>query len=552
MTDLDRPSRSRAGDSDRGCGDPGPAEPRTTSPARLLASSRFRGLLTLVLVTGTLAAHALTRDGAAGPLPRYPSQAGATTPDFVLPEPVAAPAEPLPAGAEPAVLAALSPSPLLRFAATSPSPGSGPVDLEARLDRSSVLQGGDGRLHLELDLRAGDLPGEEAARVATDLFVVLDVSGSMAGEKIEQAKSAVVDLIAQLHDRDRFALVAFSSDSRVLVPPSPVTAEARSAWQRRVRSLDSGGGTDMVSAFDAAHGLLARRSSEDRACRVLLLSDGRPDTAEGLHIRASQLSSRGAALSALGIGHDFDEVLMSTLADAGRGNYYYLDRPEVLASVFTHELATGHRTLAKEVEITLRPAPGIRLIDAAGYPLEQNGDLVSFRPGFLTAGQHRRLWLTLELDSARPFEARPIGFLAMTYSTAQGSHAIHPTQDLEVACVEDESKFYAGIDGDAWGRAVANEQYGALQRQVSDLVRDGRQQEALDAIGRYTSTQERANRVVKNAEVDGVLEDAHRLREEVDEAFRGPDAEERRKMMAKEQHALSQMLRRLDAGKGDG
>ncbi len=75
--------------------------------------------------------------------------------------------------------------------------GSGHVTLRARADRKAVLQGGDGNVRLELILKAADVEGRKVS-VPTDLLVVLDRSGSMQGEKLEQGRAAIRELIRQL------------------------------------------------------------------------------------------------------------------------------------------------------------------------------------------------------------------------------------------------------------------------------------------------------------------------------------------------------------------
>ncbi len=422
---------------------------------------------------------------------------------------------------------------------------NGPVTVTAQLDRRSVLAGSNGEIYAELIIK-----GKKAAldhRVPSDLIVVLDQSGSMSGEKIEQARHAALDLLDRLADDDRFALIAFSSSSKLVIAPSLAHHELRPEWRRRIQSLSSGGGTNMHQALTQTLDLLKQRKGSDRPCRVLLLSDGHPDSSHGLDDLARQAGLRGAALSSLGIGSDYNEVLMAQLADLGSGNYYYLDHPESLAAVFAGELEAGRTTVARGLEIHLSPSRGVELVDVSGYPIERYGDWLVVRPGDLFSGQARRLWLSLKVGTESVFEPRDLGDLKVRFKADGELQEARVEPGLQVACVDDPQAYISSIDSDAWGRAVVNEEYGVLQNLVSGLIRKGKKAEAQKQIDGYVTRQSRQNAHLKNAAVSSNLAEVEKLREEVDQAFEGPDQALKQKVMVKKRHELSQQLRRLEA-----
>jgi len=117
----------------------------------------------------------------------------------------------------------------LQAADTTPAlagAGSGLVSLKARVDRTAVLQGGDGNVRLELILTARDIEGRKVS-VPTDLLVVLDRSGSMQGEKLEQGRAAIRELIRQLGAKDRFALVTYSYEAELTIALERATKQRR-------------------------------------------------------------------------------------------------------------------------------------------------------------------------------------------------------------------------------------------------------------------------------------------------------------------------------------
>ena len=515
-----------------------------------IATRSRRWLLVAMLALATLAMHAVLTGATpreAGPTPtveavdfRLPSaapQAVDTTAANTATDVHAVDAGP--------VVAPGVKIPKLRVARAA----SGPVKVSATLDRQSVLAGSDGRVYAEVVFEAE--ASEEEIRRPSDLIVVLDHSGSMGGHKLEQAKRATLDLINRLDETDTFALVTFASNTDLTISPGQARPEAKQSWRAQVGRIGTGGGTNMVAGLDTALGLLRRRGQSDRPCRVLLLSDGHPDTTDGLDRQAREASQLGAALSALGIGEDFNEVLMGNLADLGTGNYYFLNPAfahdeEAIAAVFAGELEAGRGTVARDLRIAFTPQSGTRLVEAAGYPLEHEAGATSLRPGHLFAGQTRRLWLTLEVDAAKPFDGRPLGGLQVSWSSDDERHVHELGTRLKIASVVDEKKFFAGIDSEAWGRAVISEEFGKLQNQVADLVRSGRHEEAKRSVEQYANDQSYQNTYLMNDDVTANLAEIEALNAQIEEAFTGADQARKRKVLSKSQHELSQKLRRIE------
>ncbi len=487
--------------------------PKPVTPSRNLRSRRTGLLVVATLAAVTLGGHLMTRQSAAVP----------TVPGV-----------------------APTPPPGTSFAA----PTASPVAFSGRLDRTAVMTGGDGRVKMELILAAEDRPAENGIRTPTDLVVVLDRSGSMSGEKIVHARAAVHQLISRLGPGDRFALVAYSSRAGLEIPLAPATAEARGQWSRAVAAIEPTGGTNMSAGLDLG---LAVAGDRGRARRLLLISDGHANegdpTIEGLAGRARRAVGLEAVVSAIGVGADFDEYLMSTVADAGTGNFYYLQDVERLAEVFDAELSTTRETVASALAVTIEPASGVEVVDAAGYPLEHEVGKTVFRPGSLFAGQERRIWVTLEVPHRLPGE-HALGTFTASYSLAGENHTLAFAEIPEVACVGDSEVYYAAIDGDAWARSAVEDGYNRLRQEVARHVRAGRRDRARDEIQRYQVENETLNVRLQRDEVKQKLEELRRLEAEVDDAFEGPNQRHKQNLLSKENQAAGLDGRRPGSKRG--
>ena len=218
----------------------------------------------------------------------------------------------------------------------------------SRLEVTLAESATSGDLDLFLPLRQGlvgvslvthQVPGEDgyfmlllapgAAHPATalrrDLVVAIDISGSMSGEKLAQAKSAVGQLLGSLHDGDRFRLVAFESGVRRFDAGwTAATAEGRRRASDWVNALETGGGTNIAGALDEAS---SQPPAEGALGVIIFLTDGLPTVGEQdpEKIAARAEEHRGPfRVFSFGIGYDVNTYLLDRLTERARGVTEYI------------------------------------------------------------------------------------------------------------------------------------------------------------------------------------------------------------------------------------
>lgn len=166
---------------------------------------------------------------------------------------------------------------------------------------------------------------DDSAPVARDLTFVVDISGSMSGEKMEQAKRAVHQALGSLRAGDRFRVVAFSSAVRHFREGYTAVNGASIASARRfVDALNPTGGTNLEGAIDAA---LAMRADPERMALVFLLTDGISSVGEQApdKLAASAAGRIGRSrIFTVGVGQDVNTYLLDRLAVEGRGSATYV------------------------------------------------------------------------------------------------------------------------------------------------------------------------------------------------------------------------------------
>jgi Ca-activated chloride channel family protein len=165
----------------------------------------------------------------------------------------------------------------------------------------------------------------ETVAIPRDLTLVLDVSGSMAGDKIIQARAALDQMLANLGAGDRFRVIAFSSAVRQF---RSEWSDASRAQVRAARDWLAGvpadGSTNIQAALQEA---LRPAASAGRMAQVVFLTDGRPtvgETAVERIVGGAQALLDDERLFAFGVGHDVNTYLLDSLAEHGRGTVGYV------------------------------------------------------------------------------------------------------------------------------------------------------------------------------------------------------------------------------------
>ncbi len=359
------------------------------------------------------------------------------------------------------------------------SPG---VHVEAQLDRQSVMQHSSGIVRVEVRIDTA-LDNPSSLRTKSDIVVVVDTSGSMEGEKLYFAKQALFELFERLDSADRFALVEYSSNASTLIPLQHVTPAAKTSFQRIVSNLVASGSTNMSAGLDRGSDML--RSSTGAAGRLVLLSDGLANagdsSAAGLTARARHLSQRGFALSTMGIGQDFDEHLMTSLATSGTGAFYYLAKLDYLPEFLEAELASGRETYGVAANLHIQPASGITLVDAMGLDTRRDGDEQLVRIGNLYAGRNRSIWLTLRAPTHR-LGPMDLGSIHLTYDRAGYRQNVSVGPLPTIVCLDDREEFERRVRKDVWERALLNNVFSKAEEDFGDAIRSGDRQVIREAL----------------------------------------------------------------------
>ncbi len=270
------------------------------------------------------------------------------------------------------------------------------LGLEARFDCELISTGGGSTRHLLIDVEARAEKDHRTQRRPLNLALVIDVSTSMRGSRLANAKKAAVQLIESLSDRDFLSVVSFGRDVQVHFSGLEMNRSNRELAARIVSGLEHRMFTNLSTGWleGAACVAATMDSVKDLHSHVILLSDGYANVgildSEELTEHARQLRLREVYTSTVGIGNDYCSTLLRQLADHGGGRLHDAEHPEEIVSVLKGELEELRSSLVNDLVLKVTLPRGCRVESLSGYPKSLVGKELTLNLGSITDGACKR------------------------------------------------------------------------------------------------------------------------------------------------------------------
>ncbi|MGK7944481.1 MAG: VWA domain-containing protein, partial [Microcystaceae cyanobacterium] len=226
----------------------------------------------------------------------------------------------------------------------------------------SILTPSSSQADILLRFRA-DIP--ESTRRELNLSLVIDRSGSMAGNSLFHALKAAESVVEQLTDQDILSVIVYDDNVNTVIPPQPVSDQA--ALTQAIRNVSVGGLTNLSGGWLQGCEYVQGGLDSQKINRVLLLTDGHANVGirdpKVLTTTAQQKAEEGIITTTLGFAQGFNEDLLIGMARAAKGNFYFIQSIDDATEVFNIELDSLRAVVGQNLKVTVELADGVTLSD---------------------------------------------------------------------------------------------------------------------------------------------------------------------------------------------
>lgn len=267
------------------------------------------------------------------------------------------------------------------------------------------------------------------ARPPLNIVAAIDCSTSMAGEKMDNAKTSLHKLVDHMGPDDRLCIIGFHSTVFEVLPSTLMGGTAKSDAHKKINTLRPNGWTNFSGALLQAFAEIKKVEGK-KGCvnRIVLFTDGAPsagvqDPAKLLEMLEKSMVPE-ISLTTFGYGTDVETELLSEMAKRGRGNFFYVKDIEKCAEMFGMELGGLLSTYAQNLKVTYTLSEGVSLVKMLDTTYEVDGSTVTIPDVF--GGETKYLLLQVKLPKkTKAVTARPCRVVDFNVEYDQVTEARH-------------------------------------------------------------------------------------------------------------------------------
>lgn len=256
-------------------------------------------------------------------------------------------------------------------------------------------------IHLYVEAKLSRFLNDNVARIPLNISIVIDRSGSMEGIKMGYAKKAAKGIIDQLKQDDIVSVVMY--DTYIDTVQSPTNVIDKEKIKVRIDKITPRASTNLWGGAEQGYQYVQKNYKPGFINRVLLISDGNANTgltdSTLIHLKVQKYKDdNGVSISTFGVGLDYNETLMTDMAETGAGNYYFIDAPDKMTNIFNNELKGLLNVAAQNAELKIKLPRGVGI--QKSYPLnfKQEGDELIIKLRDLSSDEIKASLFTFKIE----------------------------------------------------------------------------------------------------------------------------------------------------------
>ena len=313
------------------------------------------------------------------------------------------------------------------------------IQVRSELSSPIILEGTPETNYLKVSLSGQNIDSKK--RVPINLAIVIDKSGSMSGQRIEKAREAAILAVNMLNENDTLSIVAYDSKARVIVPATKVDNKLRIIGLIN-ENIYAEGGTALFAGLSKGIKQVENQLTKDKVNRIILLSDGQanigPSSVDELSQLAIIAAKKNIAITTLGIGSDYNELLMSSIASYSDGNHVFVNNSADLENVFVHEFTDLMSAIAQDVVITIQLKNGVKPVRLLGRDGVIKDNQVTVKMNQLFSNQEKYVLLEVIPDKGKVGQSKTLAQIDLQYDNLLVNKPEHETQSVNVSYTDNQ------------------------------------------------------------------------------------------------------------------
>lgn len=397
------------------------------------------------------------------------------------------------------------------------------LEVECMPGNRYALAGDISREHALVVLKA---TGQQLGRRAPiNVCLCIDRSGSMEGPPLDYVKMACDYVVDMLESNDILSIVTFEEHVDVLMPARRVVNKA--LIKEHIHRIEPGNTTNLYDGLVAAFMQIASvlPQTQGYVTRVLLLTDGDPTVGikdySTIVQQVAEQRAKGITVTALGFGPEYNEELLAGIAKRSGGNYYYIQRPDLIPEVFRRELETVMSVVARNVQVRLQLSRWVNLRQVYGLQPSFGPRTVEVNVPDIERGTSRTVLAELE------FERHPVGVfrvakVVVTYDDLLANRPGQASADCVFEFTKDAALWAQGVNPIVHNEIEIAQASQNLQRTIMGI-----RTQQLTAMGALSELQRtrtilmQTGQIEKAQQLDAAMQSLQRGSSDVEKTLMG-------------------------------
>jgi len=247
---------------------------------------------------------------------------------------------------------------------------------------------------------AASSAASDEERQAMDLICVLDVSGSMRGDKMRQLQEAVRFIIDQAAEKDRLSIVTFNSDATRVLRLCKMNSLGKDEATRLTLQLNASGGTSIAAGLSMGLNVMEQRRQRNKVSSILLLTDGQDsNTRSQIPALISRAQQANVSVYTFGFGKDHDAALLSELAEQAQTPFTFVEDTDKIKEAFAGAVGGLTSIVAQSVELTIAAQVPLKTVSTP-FPMRRTSETsATITIPDLFAGERRDILVELAVPA---------------------------------------------------------------------------------------------------------------------------------------------------------